>query len=62
VVAKHGLMKKATGGWKKLYAAEFHDLYSSHIIINMMKARGMRRARHVARVKEMTNSYEMLMG
>jgi hypothetical protein len=41
-----------TGGWKKLHNEELRDLYSSPGIIKMMKSRKMRRARHVARMKE----------
>jgi hypothetical protein len=33
---------------EKLYAKEFYDLYSSPSIVNIIKARGMRCARHVA--------------
>jgi hypothetical protein len=38
-----------TGGWRKLYNKELHNLYSSPSIIRIMKSRRMRLAEHVAR-------------
>jgi hypothetical protein len=40
---------EVTGGWRKFHNEEFHDLYSSPSII---ESRGMRWARHVARMAE----------
>jgi hypothetical protein len=37
-----------TGGWRKLYNEELHNLYSSPIIIIIIKSRRMRWAGHVA--------------
>jgi hypothetical protein len=37
-----------TGGWRKLYDEELHNLYSSPSIIRIIKSRRMRWARHVA--------------
>jgi hypothetical protein len=37
-----------TGGWRKLYNEELHNLYSSPSIVRMIKSRRKRWARHVA--------------
>jgi hypothetical protein len=39
---------EVTGEWRKLHNEEVHDLYSSPIIIRIMKARRMRWTGHVA--------------
>jgi hypothetical protein len=39
---------EVTGGWRKLYNEELHNLYSSPSIIRMIKSRRMRWAGHVA--------------
>jgi hypothetical protein len=39
-----------TGRWRKLYNEELHNLYSSPIIIRIIKSRRMRWAGHVARM------------
>jgi hypothetical protein len=41
---------EVTGGWRKLHNEVFHNLYSSLIIIIMIKTRRMRWAWHVARM------------
>jgi hypothetical protein len=41
---------EVTGGWRKLHNDEFHNLYSSPNIINMIKSRRMIWAGHVARM------------
>jgi hypothetical protein len=51
-----------TGGWIKLHNEELHDLYSSPSIIRIIKSRGMRWARHVARMGEKRNAYRLLVG
>jgi hypothetical protein len=38
---------EVTGGWRKLHNEEFHNLYSSPIIIGMMKSRRMRYAGNI---------------
>jgi hypothetical protein len=43
---------EATGDWRKLYNEELHNLYSSPIIIRMIKSRRMKWAGHVARMGE----------
>jgi hypothetical protein len=41
---------EVTGGWRKLYKEELHNLYSLPIIIGMIKSRRMRWAGHVTRM------------
>jgi hypothetical protein len=49
-----------TGGWKKLYNEELHNLYSSSSIIRMIKWRRVKLAGHVARMGEKRNAYRIL--
>jgi hypothetical protein len=49
---------EVTGGWRKLQDEELHDLYSSPIIIRIIKSRKMRRAGHVARMGKKRSSYQ----
>jgi hypothetical protein len=51
-----------TGGWRKLYNEELHNLYSSPSIIRMMKSKRMRWAGHVGRMGAKTNAYRILVG
>jgi hypothetical protein len=46
-----------TGGWRKLYNEELHNLYSLPSIIRIIKSRRMRWAGHVARMGEKRNMY-----
>jgi hypothetical protein len=39
---------EVTGGWRKLYNEELHNLYSSTSIIRIIKLRRMRWVGHVA--------------
>jgi hypothetical protein len=49
------------GGWRKLHNDEFHNFYSSAVIIRVIKSRRMRWAgRVVARMGEKRNSYRIL--
>jgi hypothetical protein len=41
---------EATGGWRKRHNEELHDLYSSPIIVRVIKSRRIRWAGHVARM------------
>jgi hypothetical protein len=50
------------GGWRKLHNEEFHNLYSSQIIIRMTKSRRKRWGGRVARMGKYRNSYRMLVG
>jgi hypothetical protein len=51
-----------TGGCRKLYNEELHNLYSSPSIIRIIKSGRMRWARHVARMVEKRNVYRLLVG
>jgi hypothetical protein len=53
---------EVTGGRRKLHNEELHDLYSSPSIIRIIKARRMRWAGHVARMREKRNAYRLLVG
>jgi hypothetical protein len=48
--------------YRKLHNEELHDLYSSPGIIRINKARRMRWAGHVARIREKRNTYRLLLG
>jgi hypothetical protein len=45
---------------RKLHNEELHDLYSWPSIIRIMKSRGMRWARHVARMRENRNALRLV--
>jgi hypothetical protein len=51
-----------TGGWRILHNEEIRDLYSSPIIIRIIKSRRMRWAGHVALMGENRNAYRLLVG
>jgi hypothetical protein len=50
------------GGWRKLHNYEPHNLYSSPIMIRIVKSRRMRWAGYVARMGERRNAYRVLVG
>jgi hypothetical protein len=41
---------EVVGGWRKLHNEDLHDLYSSPVIIKMIKSRRMRWAGNVERI------------
>jgi hypothetical protein len=49
-------------GCRKLQNEELHNLYYSPNIINMIKSRRLRWAGHVARMGDMRNSHNILVG
>jgi hypothetical protein len=54
---------EVTGGHRKLHNEEICNLYSSPIIITMIKLRRMRWPGHVARMgKKKKNAYRLLVG
>jgi hypothetical protein len=53
---------EVTGGWRKLHNEELHGLYSSPSIVRVIKARRIRWAGHVARMREVKGAYKILVG
>jgi hypothetical protein len=53
---------EVTGEWRKLHNEELHDLYSSPIIIIIIKSRRMRWKGNVARMREKNKAYRLLVG
>jgi len=53
--------EEVTGEWRKLHKEKLNDLYSSPIIVRVIKLR-MRWARHVARMGERRGVYRGLVG
>jgi hypothetical protein len=53
---------EVTEGWRKLHNEELQNLYSSPIIIRIIKSRKMRWAWHVARMREKGNQYRIFVG
>jgi hypothetical protein len=51
--------EEVTRYWRRLHNEELHNLYASP---NIIRSRRMRLARHVARVREMRNAYNILIG
>jgi hypothetical protein len=50
------------GGRRNLHNEELRNLYSSPSIIRMIKSRRMRQEGHVARMREKTTAYRILVG
>jgi hypothetical protein len=57
-----GPKREEDGTWRKLHHYELHVLYSSPNIVTMIKWRMMRRAGHVAHVREGRGVYRVLVG
>jgi hypothetical protein len=51
---------EVTRGWRKLHNEELHNLYSSPIIIRIIKSRRIRRAGNIARMGKKRNAYTIL--
>jgi len=54
--------EEVTKEWRKLHNEEFNYMYSSPIIVRVLKSRRMRWAGHVARVGERRGVYRVLVG
>jgi len=50
------------GKWRKLHHEELNDLYSSPIIVRVVKSRRIRWAGHVAHMEERRSLYRGLVG
>jgi len=53
---------EVTGVWRKLHNEELNDLYSSPIIVELIKSRRMRWTGHVARMGKERGVYRVLVG
>ena len=53
---------EVTGEWRRLYKEELHDLYSSPIIISVIKSRRMKWAGQVASIRVSKGAYRVLAG
>ena len=53
---------EVTGEWRKLHNEELNDLYSSPIIVRVIKSRRMRWVGHVALMGERRGVYRVLVG
>jgi hypothetical protein len=51
-----------TDGWRKVHNEELHGLYCSPSIVRIIKTRRMRWAGHVARLGEVRDAYNILVG
>jgi hypothetical protein len=54
--------EEVAGGWRRLHNEELRNLRASPDVITVMKSRIMRWVEHVARMREMTNAYKILVG
>jgi hypothetical protein len=54
--------EEVVGGWRRLNNEEFHCFCASPNIIRVIKSRSMRYAGNVARMGEMINAYNILVG
>jgi hypothetical protein len=57
-----GPKREEDGSWRKLHNDEIHSLYSSTIIVRVIKSRRMRWAGHVARMGKGRGIYGILVG
>jgi hypothetical protein len=51
---------EVTGEWRTLHNEEFHDLYSSPIIVRVRKFRRMEWAGHVSKIEKERSMYRVL--
>jgi hypothetical protein len=54
--------EEVEGGWRRLQNEELHNLYTSPNIVRVIKSRLMILAEHIARMGEMRNAYNILVG
>jgi hypothetical protein len=53
---------EVTGEWRRLHSEELYDFHSSPNIIQVIKSRRLRWARHVARMGEVSGAYRVWWG
>jgi hypothetical protein len=54
--------EEVAGGWRRLHNEELHNVYASTNIIRVIKSRNVRWTVHEARVGDVRNSYNILVG
>jgi hypothetical protein len=54
--------EKLAGSWRRLHNEELNNLHASPNIIMTPESRSMRWAEHIARVEQMRNAYNILVG
>jgi hypothetical protein len=54
--------EEVAGAWRRLHNEELHNMYASPNIIKVIKSREVRWVRHVACMREMRNTYKILIG
>jgi hypothetical protein len=54
--------EEVSGSWGRLHAEELHSLYTSPIIVGVIKSRRLRWTGHIARMGEIRNAYKILVG
>jgi hypothetical protein len=54
--------EEVAGDWRRLHNEGLHNLYTSPIIVKVIKSRRMRWTGHIARMGEMRNAYKSLVG
>jgi hypothetical protein len=54
--------EEVAGGWRKLYNEKLHNLYASPNIIRVMESRRIRWEGHVAHMRELKNTFNILVG
>jgi hypothetical protein len=62
VLRVYGPKTEEDGSWRKLHNDELHSLYSSPNIVRVIKSRRMSWAGHVARMREGSGVYWVLVG
>jgi hypothetical protein len=55
-------MDEVPGEWRRLHKEELYDLYYSPNIIRVIKLRIMTRVEHVARMRDISDAYRVLVG
>jgi hypothetical protein len=54
--------KQVVEGWRRLHNEKLHNLYTSHNIIRVITSMRVRWVEHIARIREMKNLHNILVG